>query len=54
MVKEAFSVFGLWAADSDLNLFVKNRVLVLLFVDDMLVIRKRDNVNKIKKKILKE
>jgi hypothetical protein len=53
MVKEAFSVFGLRAADSDFNLFIK-RVLVFLFIDDMLIVGKRDEVDKIKKKILKE
>ena len=53
MVKEAFSVFSLRAADSDPNLFIR-RVLVLLFVDDILIVGKRDEVDKIKKKILKE
>jgi hypothetical protein len=54
MIKEAFDIFGLQAADSDPNLFVGNRVFVLLFINNMLIIGKRDNVNKIKKRILKE
>jgi hypothetical protein len=54
MVKEAFNVFGLRAADSDPNLFVRNRVFVLLFVNNMLIIGKRDDVDKMKKRILKE
>jgi hypothetical protein len=54
MVKEAFDVFGLRAADSDPNLFIGNRVFVLLFVDDMLIVGKRDDVDKMKKRILKE
>jgi hypothetical protein len=54
MVKEAFNIFGLQAADLDPNLFVGNRVFVLLFVDNMLIIGKRDDVDKIKKRILKE
>jgi hypothetical protein len=54
MVKEAFDIFGLQAADSDPNLFVGNRVFILLFVDNILIIGKRDDVNKIKKRILKK
>jgi hypothetical protein len=54
MVKEAFNVFGLRAADSDPNLFIRNRVFILLFIDDILIIGKHDDVNKIKKRILKE
>ena len=54
MVKEAFDIFGLRVADLDLNLFVRNRVFVLLFVNNILIIGKRDNINKIKKRILKE
>jgi hypothetical protein len=53
MVKETFSVFSLRVVDSDPNLFIR-RVLVLLFVDDILIVDKRDEVDKIKKKILKE
>ena len=54
MVKEAFKRFSLWPAHSDSNLFIRNRVFLLLFVDDMMVIRKRQDVNKIKAHILKE
>ena len=41
MVKEAFERFGLWPAHSNLNLFIRNRVFLLLFIDDIIVIRKR-------------
>jgi hypothetical protein len=54
MVKEAFDVFSLRAADLDPNLFIRNRVFVLLFVDNILIIGKRDDVDKMKKRILKE
>ena len=54
MVKEAFDVFGLRAADLDPNLFVRNRVFVLLFINNMLIVGKRDDVDKMKKRILKE
>ena len=40
MVKEAFKRFGLWPAYSDLNLFIRNRVFLLLFIDNIIVIRK--------------
>jgi len=54
MVKEVFNVFSLRAADLDPNLFIRNRVFVLLFVNNILIIGKRDDVNKIKKRILKK
>jgi uncharacterized membrane protein len=54
MVKEAFNIFGLRVADSDPNLFIRNQVFILLFVNDILIIGKRDDINKIKKRILKE
>jgi hypothetical protein len=54
MVKEAFDVFGLRAADLDPNLFVGNRVFILLFVNNILIVGKRDDIDKIKKRILKE
>jgi hypothetical protein len=40
MVKEIFKRFGLWPAHSNLNLFIRNRVFLLLFIDDIMVIEK--------------
>ena len=54
MVKEVFDVFSLRVIDSDSNLFIRNRVFVILFINDILIIGKHDDVNKIKKRILKE
>ena len=54
MVKEAFKRFGLQPAYSNLNLFIRNGVFLLLFIDNIMVIRKRQDVDKIKACILKE
>jgi hypothetical protein len=54
MVKSFFKSIGLKSADTNLNLFISNRVYILLFVNDMLVIRKRQHINVIKAKIIKE
>ena len=40
IVKEAFKRFGLRPAHSDLNLFIRNGVFLLLFIDNIMVIRK--------------
>ena len=44
---------GLKLGDSDLNLFIGRGVYLLLFVDDMLIIRDRKLVNNIKREINK-
>jgi hypothetical protein len=54
MVKEAFKRFSLRPAHSDSNLFIRNRVFLLLFIDDIIVIGKRQDIDKIKARILKE
>ena len=54
MVKEAFERFSLWPAYSNLNLFIRNGVFLLLFINNIMVIGKRQDVNKIKACILKE
>ena len=41
-------------ADIDPNLFIGNEVYILLFVDDMLIIIKRQHLNIMKTRILKE
>ena len=53
LVKKEFHKLGLRAGDSDPNLFIGRGVYILLFVDDMLVIGKRKQVNEIKAKISK-
>jgi uncharacterized membrane protein len=54
MVKNFFKSIGLKSADTDLNLFTGNRVYILLFVNDMLVVGKRQHINVAKAKIIKE
>jgi uncharacterized membrane protein len=39
IVKNFFESIGLKSADTNLNLFISNRVYILLFVNDMLVIK---------------
>lgn len=41
MVKKEFDKLGLRASDLDPNLFISRGVYVLLFVDDILIIRNR-------------
>jgi hypothetical protein len=41
MVKSFFESIGLKSADANPNLFIGNRVYILLFVDDMLIAGKR-------------
>jgi ATP-binding cassette subfamily B (MDR/TAP) protein 1 len=54
MVKSFFESIGLKSADADPNLFIGNRVYILLFVDDMLVAGKRQHIDVAKAKIIKE
>jgi hypothetical protein len=54
MVKSFFESIGLKSADTNLNLFTGNRVYILLFVDNILVIGKRQHINVAKAKIIKE
>ena len=54
IVKEVFKRFSLQLVYSNLNLFIRNRVFLLLFINNIIVIRKRQDINKIKAYILKE
>jgi hypothetical protein len=54
MVKKFFLELGLRSSVADLNLFVGLRVFILLFVNDMLIVGKRQQVDAIKAKILKQ
>jgi len=54
MVKKFFKSIGLKAADANPNLFIGNKVYILLFVNDMLIIGKRRYLNITKTKILRE
>ena len=54
MVKSFFESIGLKPADADPNLFVGNKVYILLFVDDMLITRKRQQLNATKARIIRK
>jgi hypothetical protein len=54
MVKSFFESIGLKSADADPNLFIGNRVYILLFVDDILVAGKQQHIDVAKAKIIKE
>jgi len=54
MVKKFFKSIGLKAADTNPNLFIGNKVYILLFVNDMLIIGKRRYLNSTKIRILRE
>ena len=54
MVKKFFKSIGLKLAKANPNLFIGNRVYILLFVNNMLIIGKRRYLNIIKIRILKE
>ena len=54
MAKQFFQEVGLTGGYLDPNLFIRKGVYILLFVDDMLVIGKRAQVNEIKAKIAKK
>src|SRR5271167_2460991 len=48
IVKSFFHKIRLKVRDSDLNLFLNKGVYILLFIDDMLIIRNHIDVDKIK------
>ena len=54
MVKKFFKSIGLKLADTDPNLFIGNEVYVLLFINDMLIVGKRQHLDIIKIRILRE
>jgi len=54
MVKKFFKSIGLKAANTNPNLFIENEVYILLFVNNMLIIGKRQYLNITKIKILRE
>ena len=54
MVKKFFKNIGLKLAKADPNLFIGNKVYILLFVNNMLIIGKRRHLNIIKIRILRE
>ena len=54
MVKKFFSELGLRSSVADPNLVVGLGVSILLFVDDMLIVGKRQQVDTVKVKILKQ
>jgi len=54
MVKKFFKSIGLKAANTNPNLFIGNEVYILLFINDMLIVGKRQYLNIIKIRILRE
>ena len=54
MVKKFFKNIGLKAANTNPNLFIGNKVYILLFVDNILIAGRRRHLNIIKIRILKE
>jgi len=54
MVKKFFKSIGLKAANANPNLFIGNKVYILLFINDILIIGKRRYLNIIKTRILRE
>jgi len=54
MVKKFFKSIGLKAADTNPNLFIGNEVYILLFINDMLIVGKRQYLNITKIRILRE
>jgi uncharacterized membrane protein len=54
MVKKFFKSIGLKAANANPNLFIGNKVYILLFVNNILIIGKRQYLNIIKIRILRE
>ena len=54
MVKKFFQELGLKSSMADPNLFTGYGVSILLFVDDMLIVGKRQQVDTMKAKILKQ
>jgi hypothetical protein len=54
MVKKFFKNIGLKLVEADPNLFIGNKVYILLFVDNMLIAGKRQHLNITKIRILRE
>ena len=54
MVKKFFHELGLKSSTADPNLFTGHGVSILLFVDDMLIVGKKQQVDTVKAKILKQ
>jgi hypothetical protein len=54
MVKKFFKSIGLKSANTNPNLFIGNKVYILLFVNDILIIGKRQHLNITKIRILRE
>ena len=54
MVKKFFKSIGLKLAKANPNLFIGNKVYILLFINDILIIGKRRYLNIIKIRILRE
>jgi len=54
MVKKFFKSIDLKAANANPNLFIGNKVYVLLFINNMLIIGKRQYLNITKTRILRE
>jgi len=54
MVKKFFKSIGLKAANTNPNLFIGNKVYILLFVNNILIAEKRQYLNIIKIRILRE
>ena len=56
LVKDEIENLGLTAADTDPNLFISTnngrRAYVLVFVDDILIIREKSDCEQLKKKLL--
>jgi len=54
MVKKFFKSIGLKAANTNPNLFIENKVYILLFINNILIIGKRRYLNITKTRILRE
>jgi len=54
MVKKFFKSIGLKAANTNPNLFIGNKVYILLFINNMLIVGKRQYLNITKTRILRE
>jgi len=54
MVKKFFKSIGLKSAKANPNLFIGNKVYILLFVNDILIVGKRRHLNITKINFLKE
>jgi len=54
MVKKFFKSIGLNLANANPNLFIGNKVYILLFINNILIIGKRQYLNITKTRILRE